>query len=175
MDDKFLSYFILFLVNGGNFLALNGKYYLDEKPIVVERVCTGDWFEDDKFKRGVNFARNYVFVILVIQIIVGIPTAYFKHCFKKLEKNGNKTDLGSLIASFAVGFIFMIDGVAFFAMQKLSLENLNQYPGKLLVHMILVGCPLLIVTTKCILIFVSTPKLRRFVCHKLFNNEINPS
>lgn len=117
MNDNFLAFVIFWSVSFINFLATCGKFYIEEKIMIIERICTGVWDEEDKFKKPVPFGATFIILILGVQLIVGVPMYYFKN-YRSAHKIQNKTDLGSFLSSFTIGVIYMIHGASFFLMNR---------------------------------------------------------
>lgn len=115
MCDNFLSLFLFVAVLLFNFLTLAGKFYIEEKIMIVERICTGIWAPEDEFKKGVPIGSVYAIVLFGVQFFLGIPIIYFKYV--KSAKH-QKSDMGSLVSSIITGFIFACGGFAFFKMQE---------------------------------------------------------
>ena len=119
MIDNFLSLYIFVVVIFINFLSLFGKFYIEEKILITERICTGVWVEEDKFKTGIPLAVVYCIVLFGIQFSLGLPILYHKYLGRKILKvQKNQTDLGPLISTMLSGLIFTCASIAFFVMQK---------------------------------------------------------
>ena len=118
MCDNFLSLYIFVSVNFINFLSLSGKFYVEEKVMITERVCTGIWVEEDKFKNSIPLVSWYLIILFGMQFFLALPIMYLKHFKNKSLQQKKQTDMGSLISTIVSGFLFACGGITYIAMQR---------------------------------------------------------
>ena len=174
MMDNFLSFFIKLNILFLMFLSVIGKYYIEEKIPVSEKICNGTPIFQDEFSRSVPLGAFVCVISMFGYIFVSL-------CIKIQKKNRNEsqfenhTNFGSLFNStIAISSIFFTVLCFIFLNKIEDAQDLERFPGWFYMNGYLILGPFLAVISNCIVLYAPNPRLRRAVKRIFVQERIHP-